>query len=199
MFESIDKIVSDMKQKGVPTVDVMGFHVVAGGRLGYEMKMAEFMSDQYWKKWQATMEKEKFDWQKYRDKMADYWAGQELWEQKKKDILAWETGMAGPNASAFGSTLGYLASLARGGGGGRSTADVAAAENRRTNVEQEKVDLQRDQWDWIRRHGTEVNQETDSLRGDSAGTLANPTAAVAGTPGGNGGSAGSSGGGGGGK
>ena len=78
----IDALIQQFDLKNIPTVDVMGFKVVAGGALQSRLKFASFAAEQYWKAWQAKLEREKFDWAKYEDLMNWYYKD---WEQRSLD------------------------------------------------------------------------------------------------------------------
>ena len=107
----------------VPTVDVMGFKVVAGGELTSKLKFAAFAADQYWRAWDAYFKKKQFDWAKYEDKMdwyfkewamkTDIWAKKMEYALEEKKIAASLAGAAtSAGASTFSARLRYSAAMA---------------------------------------------------------------------------------------
>jgi len=106
MFDYFDEVITKMRGS-VPAVDVMGFKVVAGGELKGELERARFLAENYWKAWQAHFANKQFEWQKYRDRMEDYWKTQQMWFNKWSTWLNYTASVAGPNAAAYGSQLQY--------------------------------------------------------------------------------------------
>jgi len=76
MVKHAEKVLREYGLGNVPTVDVMGFKVVAGGELSARLKFATFAADQYWKGVTAKLERDKFNWAKYMDEWTNYWKSQ---------------------------------------------------------------------------------------------------------------------------
>jgi len=111
MVKHAEKVLREYGLGNVPTVDVMGFKVVAGGELSARLKFATFAADQYWKGVTAKLERDKFNWAKYMDEWTNYWKAQQAWLQKYLGEKEYQSRMAGANASAYAAFMSAQAQI----------------------------------------------------------------------------------------